>query len=405
MELRTAVWTASVLGAAALTAGCSEAPPERPAGSPATPAATTRGSAPARPAALVSSACTEALVRVDDAASALGLRLEHREGRIATARARARAAREEAVAARTYAQAAELAAEAAGTAYDEAVAELDAFLAEHGTLLAEPEYSQAKALEAEADARRADYERAVAAARAAGAAATAAARAYNQLVDGYNRAARELNRLLGRADDARELYGEEVTRCLAERESTWNEAVSSLERRLGSAAGMLVGGPVSVECEPVSVWSERERETGDPEYRLGGYVDEGESTIHLAPRVCFALDALYRRGAGDLRCLRPMLRLRVPVCPPRIFELADAIETVAHEAMHVRGIGSEAVATCYGIQQAARIGIEAFGLGAAGARRLAAVELRFVERPPEYRSRECRAGGELDLAPDTPGWP
>jgi hypothetical protein len=227
---------------------------------------------------------------------------------------------------------------------------------------------------------------------------------YNRLVTEYNRALRRQNALLRRADVGRERYRDAVNRCLAEREATWESAAAAIESRLGDEASGLAGVPTKVECHPASVWARIERESRNSRYELGGYVEDGEATIHLAPGVCRALDVLVRDGPGGLRCLRTTLRLGAPVCPPRVFVLADAIETLAHEASHVAGVEDEAVATCNGIQWTVGLAGQ-LGIAEAAARRLARAQLRFVDRPPEYRSRECRRGGALDLEPETPAWP
>ncbi len=85
-----------------------------------------------------------------------------------------------------------------------------------------------------------------------------------------------------------------------------------------------------------------------------------------------------------------------------------AVQVLAHEAMHVRGIVNEAAAECYAMQVFASVA-ERLGVPTTRAREMASDYWRDVypQRPPEsaYRSSECRDGGALDLAPTSSSWP
>ncbi|MDQ3866056.1 MAG: hypothetical protein M3304_04415 [Actinomycetota bacterium] len=124
-----------------------------------------------------------------------------------------------------------------------------------------------------------------------------------------------------------------------------------------------------------------------------GYQDlVGDYRINLSASVCKALTAFryeHSRPEG-------MEKL----------ELARALQTLAHEAEHARGIASEPVAECYGAQRVRRVAI-ALGADPAYADALAKAYWNNVYpvAPPPYRSWECRHGGALDLAPSSSAWP
>jgi hypothetical protein len=86
--------------------------------------------------------------------------------------------------------------------------------------------------------------------------------------------------------------------------------------------------------------------------------------------------------------------------------IARALHVLAHESSHLAGIRSEAVADCYGLQRTAFVA-KSLGADAYDAQRFAfiALEERRVSAPPDYRSPECRNGGELDLDSTSDIWP
>ncbi len=124
-----------------------------------------------------------------------------------------------------------------------------------------------------------------------------------------------------------------------------------------------------------------------------GYLDlVGDYRINLSASVCKALTEFryeHSRPEGVEE-----------------LELARALQTLAHEAEHARGVSREPVAECYGAQRVRRVAI-ALGADAAYADALAEAYWRDVYpvAPPAYRSSECRPGGGLDLAPRSPAWP
>jgi hypothetical protein len=85
--------------------------------------------------------------------------------------------------------------------------------------------------------------------------------------------------------------------------------------------------------------------------------------------------------------------------------LAQSLNTLTHEAMHMRGWTSESVAQCYAIQEDLWTVVALGGTEAEG--RAVASLILAMQRgmPDEYQSPECRAGGQLDLHPETPEFP
>ncbi len=85
---------------------------------------------------------------------------------------------------------------------------------------------------------------------------------------------------------------------------------------------------------------------------------------------------------------------------------ALAVHVLAHEAMHLRGITSEAVAECYSMQHAPTL-----------ARRLGATPMQaqqlsefyweaiYPGMPSEYTTPDCVNGGRLDLNKQSDVWP
>ena len=82
------------------------------------------------------------------------------------------------------------------------------------------------------------------------------------------------------------------------------------------------------------------------------------------------------------------------------------MKVLAHEAQHLRGIDNEAKADCYGLQQMTAVA-RGLGVGDEAARSLAEYAWLYIypRSRGEYRSADCRDGGELDLNPDSSIWP
>jgi hypothetical protein len=92
-------------------------------------------------------------------------------------------------------------------------------------------------------------------------------------------------------------------------------------------------------------------------------------------------------------------------CSQRANDIAEALMTLAHESMHLRGWADEATAQCYGLQELA---FTVERLGGSPAEGVAVTNYMLSLQPflPEdYQSPECAAGGSLDLHPETPPFP
>jgi hypothetical protein len=84
---------------------------------------------------------------------------------------------------------------------------------------------------------------------------------------------------------------------------------------------------------------------------------------------------------------------------------AEAINTLTHEAFHLRGITDEAATQCYAIQTDGWTVVRLGGTPEEGAAVASLVLAEQPNMPSEYQSSECRAGGSLDLHPETAAFP
>lgn len=175
-------------------------------------------------------------------------------------------------------------------------------------------------------------------------------------------------------------------------------SASRIEPRFGRVAASLAGKPTQVRCWSPLDWA---RINGDLLAHGGadesldhvaGFYWPDTRRVHLDPTACAGLvDLTYRR--------------RHPSAGFTLDRIALGIETLAHESMHRRGFGSEAVAECYAVQLAYRTAT-ALGSGRTfGSRVAARVWERYPNHPARYLSAECRDGGKLDLSPNRRSWP
>ena len=83
-----------------------------------------------------------------------------------------------------------------------------------------------------------------------------------------------------------------------------------------------------------------------------------------------------------------------------------ALNTLAHETMHLRGVTSESVAECWGMQLMAQVAIH-FGATREFAREIASDYLTAWYTPNRgaYWHPDCFDGGSLDLSPASSSWP
>ena len=182
------------------------------------------------------------------------------------------------------------------------------------------------------------------------------------------------------------------------------------ERALGEVATELSGRPAHVRCESVWHWIVNVGgNLGDVPFPDG----RAASYMHLTRQMCGELDRFrHRPDRPELACLSQFdwstFRPGDPAptdCSDRADDMAEALLTLTHESMHIRGWADEAVAQCYAIQEVA------FTVGQLGGSReegaaVAAYELALQPfMPTDYQSSDCAAGHSLDLHPETPAFP
>lgn len=182
------------------------------------------------------------------------------------------------------------------------------------------------------------------------------------------------------------------------------------EHALAAVATDLAGRPVGVRCQGFLA------ELLDIESRYGGvrFADgRPEDHTFLTRETCRRLKRFRTASEHpELDCLLMVdwSRWTVPThfrsaCSERARPAAEALSTLTHEAMHLRGWIAESQAQCYAIQELPWT-VERFGgtraQGAAAASFILALQAAM---PAEYRSSDCRAGGALDLHPETTAFP
>jgi hypothetical protein len=182
------------------------------------------------------------------------------------------------------------------------------------------------------------------------------------------------------------------------------------EQALGVVATELAGRPVRVRCQ--SLWADLVDVNG----RLGDVpFPDGHPADHtyLTRAMCGLLQR-FRTTASHpaIDCLLAvdwgawsMQDDFSGPCAVRARPDTEALLTLSHESMHLRGWLDEATAQCYGIQEVAYT-VERLGGTPAEARAVAQFALAMQPgMPDDYQSGDCRAGGALDLHPATPAFP
>jgi hypothetical protein len=159
-----------------------------------------------------------------------------------------------------------------------------------------------------------------------------------------------------------------------------------LEHRLSAVASDLAGRPVRVHCQGFfSAMLDVYDRSGEVQFDAAGH--PADSTF-LTRGTCSQLSKFMSH---------PSLT--------RAGSAAEAITTLTHESMHLRGWANEATAQCYAIQEDAWTVEKLGGTSDEGVAVAALVLARQPEMPAEYQSAECRAGGSLDLHPETRAFP
>ena len=246
---------------------------------------------------------------------------------------------------------------------------------------------------------RATYEASLAKANALIRESNALVRAYNASVVTVNASSGALARLATADNRANVAAQSREDACLAPI-ADWASATRALDARLAVAARAAGTRAPTVVCDsPAGSASARGGANGA--FERAGYVIEGQTTIHLDPRTCLALERVVD-DPGELGCVTsPDDALRR--CPPSVEEDAHAIVTLAHEEQHVDGITNEAQAQCYALQRAGQAALE-LGLHTGAARTVSAFTRATISQPAAYSSPQCRRGGSLDVTPPGDVW-
>jgi hypothetical protein len=170
------------------------------------------------------------------------------------------------------------------------------------------------------------------------------------------------------------------------------------EADFSKLASSIAGLDARVYCWSEQDWTplSEDYDLVDPreEFWLAGLAFVAEDEIQLSSDVCEPL-RLFFRGKYT------------PYLNTQSYQLAEAIVTLAHEAEHLRTpAASEAVVECHALQRARDLVREA------GRRRWyqeeiagLAWEVGYPQQFADYRTKDCRDDGPLDLRPQSHVWP
>jgi hypothetical protein len=186
---------------------------------------------------------------------------------------------------------------------------------------------------------------------------------------------------------------------------------SGNERALSAVASELAGRPVHVRCE--SFWHSIVNVDGNlgdvpfPDGRAARYT-------HITRGMCKQLARFRSRPESpELACLAQFDWSRftgsgdpaATACSEQAGDMAEALVTLTHESMHMRGWADEAIAQCYALQEVA-FTVEWLGGSPAEATAFASYLLSLQPfMPTDYQSSGCAAGRSLDLHPETKAFP
>ncbi len=184
----------------------------------------------------------------------------------------------------------------------------------------------------------------------------------------------------------------------------------SNERALAAVASELAGRSVGVECQGFfSELVDIRARAGDVPFPNGRAPDH----TYLTRKICRALKRFRTSSSHpELQCLLSVDWDRWTIetdfygpCAKGARGTAEAINTLTHEAMHLRGFMDEGQTQCYAIQLDAWTVVRLGGTPAEGAAVARFVLALQPGLPTEYQSASCRDGGSLDLHPETSTFP
>jgi len=175
----------------------------------------------------------------------------------------------------------------------------------------------------------------------------------------------------------------------------------TLQNKLSPIASEIAGRQVGVHCPG---WLGRIMAPADTTAGVVSVDADGRvaDRTELRTRTCDELGAVLAGGRErELACAA-----RSSSCGDDVQQMAWAINTLAHEAIHLRGILDEGVTECYAVQNFA-LTAQRLGVGPAQARNLAIThwETSREKLPDRYLAAGCENGGPLDLRPADPIWP
>jgi hypothetical protein len=172
------------------------------------------------------------------------------------------------------------------------------------------------------------------------------------------------------------------------------------EHRLAAIASVIAGREVKVHCPgPLSRAFEYQPAEGTVQFDAEGRpADETQLRKHA----CAELDALAEgRRTAELACVE-----RSTSCGDDAARLAFAVDTLAHESVHMSGNANEGETECRSMQLMAWTAMQ---LGTTEAQGRALAQLHFeVDYPlmgDTYHAAGCADGGALDMHPDDPRFP
>ena len=145
---------------------------------------------------------------------------------------------------------------------------------------------------------------------------------------------------------------------------------------LDAAASEVAGRPVLVRCENSETeWTATIAAIPGSPPRAGGYVHSVDSSVvYLAPSECLplhhALNASYKR--------------------PGIYSLTSALLTLAHEAVHLRGITDEGVVECTALPLVPELAVKYFGVPRTVAKTSTRVVQKWVYRKVKGKRTRTR---------------
>jgi hypothetical protein len=180
-------------------------------------------------------------------------------------------------------------------------------------------------------------------------------------------------------------------------DSRFTEASTTDEPDLAGAVRDVARDVVHVSCWRARDWRPLEEDLNlvdREEYWLLGFADPPRSRIHLSPDVCDPLRRFFETAYQ-------------PYLSTQALDLAQAVQTLAHEAEHLRDpYASEAEVECYALQDVRHLVLDR-GRGRGYANELAGLawEIGYPRDLPSYQTRRCRDGGPLDRNPRSPVWP